>query len=429
MALSDGSNSAPREGSHASLETVVREWTRIGVTGFGGPPAHIALLRKLVVDREGWMDHHAFEDANAACSLLPGPSSTQLAIFCAYRVAGWPGAIVGGLGFIVPAVVMVLALSLVFLSSAPPDWIRGAGAGAGAAVAAVAVRAGGDLVRPSQARARHEGGSILRWGAYGLTGGVAAATIGPWLVLVLLGCGVLELLIRRASGEAAMALLAPLALLRSGAPSAGPHGGASSPLLRPFAALAALRDATPLAALVATGSVGDLVWTALKVGALSFGGGFVIVPLMQGDAVHAYHWMTNSEFLNAVALGQVTPGPVVATVAAVGYGAYGIGGGLLAALVAFLPSFSFILLGGGRFERLRANPLARAFLAGAGPAAIGAILGSAVPLAGALSCSWQFVVLGVAAIALLALRRGVVPVLLAAGAVGAVLALAGAPLP
>jgi chromate transporter len=395
----------------APLASVAREWTRIGVTGFGGPPAHIALLRKLVVDREGWMDHHAFEDANAACSLLPGPSSTQLAIFCAYRVAGWPGAIVGGLGFIVPAVVMVLALSLVFLSGSPPDWIRGAGAGAGAAVAAVAVRAGGDLLAPSRARARHDGGSLVRWAAYGIAGGVAAATIGPWLVLVLLACGLLELLIRRASAEGGFALLAPLLAL----PRSALGGG--------------LRDPTPLAALVATGSVGDLVWTALKVGALSFGGGFVIVPLMQGDAVHAYHWMSNTEFLNAVALGQVTPGPVVATVAAVGYGAYGIGGGLLAALVAFLPSFSFILLGGGRFERLRGNPLARAFLAGAGPAAIGAILGSAVPLTGALSELWQFVVLGLAALALLVVRRGVVSVLLAAGTLGAVVALAGGPLP
>jgi chromate transporter len=394
----------------APLETVAREWTRIGVTGFGGPPAHIALLRKLVVDREGWMDHHAFEDANAACSLLPGPSSTQLAIFCAYRVAGWPGAIVGGLGFIVPAVVLILALSLVFLSSSPPDWVRGAGAGAGAAVAAVAVRAGGDLLRPSRERARHDGGSLLRWAAYGVAGGLSAATIGPWLVLVLLGCGLLELLIRRAGGEGALSLLAPLVAL-------------------PRSALGGLLDATPLAALAATGSVGDLVWTALKVGALSFGGGFVIVPLMQGDAVHAYHWMSNSEFLNAVALGQVTPGPVVATVAAVGYGAYGIGGGLLAALIAFLPSFSFILLGGGRFERLRGNRLARAFLAGAGPAAIGAILGSAVPLAAALTCGWQYALLGVAAIALLVLRRGVVSVLLAAGAVGALVALAGGPLP
>lgn len=381
----------------APLATVAREWTRIGVTGFGGPPAHIALLRKLVVDRERWMDHHEFEDANAACSLLPGPSSTQLAIFCAYRVAGWPGAIVGGLGFIVPAVVLILALSVVFLSGSPPDWIRGAGAGAGAAVAAVAVRAGLDLLRPSYARAESEGGHLVRWAAYGAAGGIAAATIGPWLVLVLLGCGILELLIRRALAGEGLASVAPLLLM-------------------------------PLA-VVATGTVWDLVWTALKVGALSFGGGFVIVPLMQGDAVHAYHWMTNSEFLNAVALGQVTPGPVVATVAAVGYGAYGIGGGLLAALVAFLPSFSFILLGGDRFERLRGNPLARGFLAGAGPAAIGAILGSAIPLAGALTETWQFVVLAAAAVALLLARRGVVTVLLAAGAVGAVVALGGGPLP
>jgi chromate transporter len=400
----------------APLEEVAREWTRIGVTGFGGPPAHIALLRKLVVDREGWMDHHEFEDANAACSLLPGPSSTQLAIFCAHRVAGWPGAIVGGLGFIVPAVVLVLALSLVFLSGAPPDWIRGAGAGAGAAVAAVAVRAGLDLLGPSLARARAEAGSAVRWAAYGLAGGVAAATIGPWLVLVLLGCGLLELLIRRASWEGTAALLAPLALSRPGAGRG------------PLAFLAGLPPAAPLA-VVATGSVGDLVWTALKVGALSFGGGFVIVPLMQGDAVHAYHWMTNAEFLNAVALGQVTPGPVVATIAAVGYGAYGIGGGLLAALVAFLPSFSFILLGGDRFERLRANPLARGFLAGAGPAAIGAILGSAIPLSAALTETWQVLVLAAAALALLLARRGVVSVLLGAGCVGVVLALAGAPLP
>jgi chromate transporter len=409
--MTDADGAAPRE--EGSLAIVAREWTRIGVTGFGGPPAHIALLRKLVVDREGWMDHHEFEDANAACSLLPGPSSTQLAIFCAYRVAGWPGAIVGGLGFIVPAVVLILALSVVFLSGSPPDWIRGAGAGAGAAVAAVAVRAGLDLVRPSFGRARSEGGDLVRWAAYGAAGGVAAAAIGPWLVLVLLGCGLLELLIRRATaGEGTLSVLALFGL--------------------PKAALAAgLRDGAPLAplAVVATGTVGDLVWTALKVGALSFGGGFVIVPLMQGDAVHAYHWMSNTEFLNAVALGQVTPGPVVATVAAVGYGAYGIGGGLLAALVAFLPSFSFILLGGGRFERLRANPLARGFLAGSGPAAIGAILGSAIPLAGALTETWQALVLAAAALALLAARRGVVAVLLGAGAVGAVMALAGGPLP
>ena len=385
-------------GNRAPLATIAREWTRIGVTGFGGPPAHITLLRRLVVAREGWMDARSFEDAIAACNLLPGPASTQLAIFSAYRVGGWPGAIIGGLGFVVPAVVMVLALSTVFLASAPPDWIRVAGAGAGAAVAAVALRAGLDLVGPSFARVRADGRQEVRWFAYLAAGAIAGALTGAFLVLVLFACGLLELALRRRAAARTLAL-----------------------------------DGTPLALLAgvvaAGGGIGALCWTALKVGGLSFGGGFVIVPLMQGDAVHTYHWMTNSEFLNAVALGQVTPGPVTGTIAAVGYAAHGVGGALLAAAVAFIPSFSFILLGGGRFERLRANANARAFLDGAGPAAIGAIFGAAIPLAGALSEAWQFLVLGAAVLSLLALRRGIVFTLLAAGCAGVVIALAGGPVP
>jgi chromate transporter len=379
----------------APVRVIAREWLRIGLTGFGGPPAHVSLLRRLVVREEGWMDARAFEDANAACSLLPGPSSTQLSIFCAYRVGGPTGAVIGGLGFVVPAVVMVLALSVLFLASSPPLWVRGAGAGAGAAVAAVAVRAGSELVGPSYRHAMEGHGHRPRWLLYLLAGVVAAILIGPYLVLVLLACGLFEL-IRR-----------------------GWFSGATAFGWKPAA----------LTAAASTGGIGALAWTALKVGALSFGGGFVIIPLMQDDAVHVYHWMTNAQFLNAVALGQVTPGPVVATVAAVGYAAHGIGGGLLAAAVAFAPSFSFILLGGGRFEQLRGNDKARGFLDGAGPAAIGAILGSAVTLAGALHEGWQFAVLAAAAIALLIVRRGVVETLIAAGAVGVVLALAGASLP
>jgi chromate transporter len=381
----------------ASLGTIAREWTRIGVTGFGGPPAHIALLRRLVVDREGWMGAREFEDANAACGLLPGPASTQLMIFSAYRVGGARGAIVGGLGFVLPAVVMILALSVLFLAHAPPTWVRGAGAGAGAAVAAVAVHAGRSLMSPSFQRVRAEGRHETGWLAYLLAGAVAAALIGPYLVLVLLACGALELVLQRRSRGALGIHTGPLAVL---APAA-----------------------------IATGGAGALAWTALKVGALSFGGGFVIVPLMQDDAVHVYHWMTNAEFLNAVALGQVTPGPVVATVAAVGYAAHGLAGGLFAAAIAFAPSFSFILLGGGRFERLRGNADARAFLNGAGPAAIGAILGAAITLAAALTEAWQAGVLAAAAVALLLLGRGVVETLLAAGAVGVAAALLGAPLP
>jgi chromate transporter len=377
------------------LPTIAREWTRIGLTGFGGPPAHIALLRQLVVERRRWMQPHAFEDAIAACNLLPGPASTQLAIFCAYRVGGAAGAIVGGLGFVLPAVVLVLALSPLFLGHAPPLWVRGAGAGAGAAVAAVAVRAGLDLIGPSYSRARNNRARRARWAIYLLAGGLAAALIGSYLVLVLLASGLLELAIRR-----------------------------TRPRQRALSERFAL---VPIAA--AKGSLAALAWTAFKVGALAFGGGFVIIPLMQGDAVHVYHWMTNAQFLNAVALGQVTPGPVVATVAAVGYAAHGIGGGILAATVAFAPSFSFVLVGGLRFDRLRENGNARAFLEGAGPAAIGAIIGAAAPLAGALTETWQVAVLAGSAIALLVLRRGIVESLLGAGLVGTVLVIAGAAAP
>jgi putative chromate ion transporter len=136
---------------------------------------------------------------------------------------------------------------------------------------------------------------------------------------------------------------------------------------------------------VSLGTIGSLIWVAFKVGALSYGGGFVIIPLMQADAVNRYHWMTNSQFLSTVALGQVTPDPVVQTVSAVGHAAAGVVGGLIAAIVVFTPSFTFVLLGGNRFEQLRAKQHVRAFLDGAGPAAIGGIIGAGISLASALT--------------------------------------------
>src|SRR5205807_1126233 len=163
----------------------------------GGPPAHIALLRALCVDRRDWLDAREFQDAIAACNLLPGPASTQLAIFCAWRVRGRVGALAGGMAFIVPGLIVILASAVLF-------------------VAARAVRTAG--------------------------------------------------------------------------PARGPGAAAGAGVLLPVA------------------------WTAFKVGALSFGGGFVIIPLMQADAT-GHHWMTSAQFLNGVALGQVTPGPVVQTVA------------------------------------------------------------------------------------------------------------------
>ena len=141
---------------------------------------------------------------------------------------------------------------------------------------------------------------------------------------------------------------------------------------------------------------------------------------MQHDAVTTYHWMSAAQFLNAVALGQVTPGPVVQTVAVVGFAAGGLVGGLLAALVAFAPSFLFVIVGGPHFGRLRANARAQSFLTGAGAAAIGAIMGASIPLGLALSHLWQLGVLALAAAWLLALRRGVLPAIVGAALLGVV---------
>jgi chromate transporter len=372
------------------LGTILREWGRIGCIGFGGPPTHIKLLRELCVERNGWLDGQEFEDAIAACNLLPGPASTELAIYCAWRLRGWAGALIGGAAFIIPGLIVILALSALFLVKSPPLWVLGAGAGAGAAVPAVAVNAGTSLIGASWQRRR----KTIRWLIYLAAGVAAAATIGVWLVLVLLGCGLIELTVELAARGDGQQLRGVLA---APAAAAGVIGG---------------------------GVLLSVAWVAFKVGALSFGGGFVIIPLMQADAVGHYHWMTGAQFLNAVALGQITPGPVVQTVAVVGYAAAGLIGGILASVVAFTPSVVFVLAGGRRFDRVRGDRRARAFLDGSGPAAIGAILGSAISLTRALTHPWQYAVLAVALILLLPLRRGVVPTLLAAAATGVTIALA-----
>src|SRR4051812_3354045 len=159
----------------ASAGTVLREWGRLGCIGFGGPPTHIALLRDLCVRRREWLSDREFEDAIAACNLLPGPASTQLAIFCAWRVRGALGGVRGGLGFGVPGPAGLLAPAGVFLAGRPPGWTRGAGAGGGAAGAAAAAHAATSLMPGSFGRVA--GAGRLRWVVYLTLGAVAAATV------------------------------------------------------------------------------------------------------------------------------------------------------------------------------------------------------------------------------------------------------------
>jgi len=395
------------------LSVIAREWSRIGVTGFGGPPAHIALLRRLCVRQNSWLSEAEFEDGIAATSLLPGPASTQLAIFCGWRLAGPAGAIVAGTCFIVPGLIIILALSVLFLAHSPPTWVTGAAAGAGASVPAIAVAAAVGLMPASWRRAGKTSAARARWVGYLLAGGVAANLAGQFLVAVLLGCGLTEWLVTRrarGSGRGDRAVTGGAGeQARDGHSRPGPAA-----MLAPMAAKA-----------VTAGALGSLTWVAIKVGALSFGGGFVIIPLMQHDAVRTYHWMTTAQFLSAVALGQVTPGPVVLTVGVVGYAAAGIAGGLLAVFVAFAPSFVFVMAGGRHFDAFRRSTSAQTFLQGAGPAAIGAIAGASITLGLGLTQLWQVAVLAAAAGWLLVLRRGVVAAILGAAAVGIIVALAG----
>jgi chromate transporter len=419
------------------LATIAGQWARMGVIGFGGPPAHIVLLRALCVDNRGWLSAREFEDGLAAANLMPGPASTQLAIFCAWKLRGAAGAVLGGVCFIVPGLVIILALAALFLAGSPPLWVQGAAAGAGAAVPAVAVQAAVSLLPASRKRMGAKRAARARWLAYLAAGAAASATAGPFVVAVLFACGLAEVAVQLraatgpSSGLPAGGVLGGLPFL-AGLAHGGPvlaRTALGSSALR-SSALAGRNLAGPAIAgpAIAAGGIGALAWVAIKVGALSFGGGFVIIPLMQHDAVVTYHWMTGAQFLNAVALGQVTPGPVVLTVAVVGYAAAGIGGGLLAALIAFLPSFIFVIAGGPHLGRLRASDRAQSFLSGSGAAAIGAIAGAAIPLGLELGHWWQAAVLLLAGVWLLALRRGAVTALLCSAGLGVIAALAGAPL-
>jgi len=368
------------------LHVIAREWGRLGVIGFGGPPAHIALLRRLSVEQNPWLSAEEFEHAVTATSLLPGPASTQLVIYAAWRLRGARGALLGGLCFIAPGLCLIIALSALFFARHPSSGVLGAALGAGAAVPAIAARTAWQLGAPSW-RQRRGAGLRARAFVYCVLGAVVTLVAPSLVVLVLLTCGAAEVVARR---------------------------GVRHGFVAGFAATHP----------VALGAWGALGWVAFKVGALSYGGGFVIVPLMQHDVVATYHWMSGTQFLNAVALGQITPGPVVLTVSAVGYAVHGLSGAALATVVAFAPSFLLIIAGARFFDRLRTDPSVASFLAGAGPSVIGAIGASSVTLAMLLTHPWQWGLLAMASMWTLVLRRGTTSLLVVAGVAGALITLA-----
>ena len=261
----------------------------------------------------------------------------------------------------------------------------------------MALNAASDLAPGELAPGRDRAGGERPLDRLLLAGGISAATIGPFLVLVLSS-------VRRSRDR-----------------SFGPGGRADRRpgLSQPVAVVPSRwRDRRGRQ---------HCAWVAFKVGALSYGGGFVIIPLMQHDAVVTYHWMTGAQFLNAVALGQITPGPVVQTVAVVGYAAGGVWGGLLAAVVAFAPSFVFIMAGAAHFDRLRTDRGSRPSSSGAGSAVDRRHRRFGIPLGLALWPPMAAGCTGVGGVLVAGVTTGRGPALLAAGAIGAVAVLVGAP--
>lgn len=336
---------------------LIARFARLGWTGFGGPPAHVAQMRRQWVD-SGDVEAQEFTDAFGAVSLLPGPASTQLALWLGWRAKRLPGMVVAGALFITPSVLLVTLLATKLRGHGTlAHLVEWAALGASAVVPAIALWSAINIVKaPWRAGVSDIPSTHYRLlSAAGLIGGLASSYVNP--VISLLAIALAYLTIRRVIPQGAL--------------------------------LAGIATGSPLS---------TIWWMALKVGALSFGGGFVIVPMMRADVIHQ-HWISSSLFASAVALGQVTPGPVVATVAAIGVLRGGIHVGLLAAAIAFAPSFFFIGVLSPHFSRLRASLSGRLVTGALGASAAGMIAASGVLLAVAERQWWLGIVTAVAGVA------------------------------
>jgi len=324
-----------RQARAAALLELARLFLRLGATAFGGPAAHVAMMEHEVVRRRGWLTREEFLDLLGATNLIPGPNSTEMAIHVGHRRAGWPGLLVAGLCFIVPATVITWALAWAYVRYGRLPEATGLLYGVKPVIIAVVLQA--------------------LWGL----GRSALKTRG--LVVVALACaalsaaGVDELVLLFGAG-AAMALGRRL---RQGA--AAPPALALAPL--PALGLGALATAQPF-------QLTTLFLVFLKVGAVLFGSGYVLLAFLRSELVVRLGWLSEAQLIDAIAVGQVTPGPVFTTATFVGYLLGGHMGATAATIGIFLPAFFFVAASGPLVPRLRRSPLAAAFLDGVNVASL-----------------------------------------------------------
>ncbi|HLQ39239.1 MAG TPA: chromate efflux transporter [Planctomycetota bacterium] len=339
-----------------SLRPLLRYLLWLGATGFGGPIALVGYMQRDLVERRGWFSQQDYREGLALAQAAPGPLAAQLAIYLGWLRGGLAGATLAGLAFVLPSLLMVLLLSWLYLRFGGLDWMQGAFYGIGAAVIAIIARSAFKLAKTTLGKER-----LLDVVCVG--NAVAVAWTESELVWVFVASALLVWVVRcrPMTGAAALAPLVPFG-------SCGTFGSAVDWL---WTGLHGPADGATFA---------HIAWFFSAAGAFVFGSGLAIVPFLHGGVVHDFGWLSERQFLDAVAVAMITPGPVVITVAFVGYLAAGPLGGVLAALGTFLPCWLFVVVPAGWFRRNADNRHLRAVVDGLTAAATGAIAGAAFVL-------------------------------------------------
>jgi len=330
-----------------SLWTLATAFLKLGTIAFGGPAAHIALMEEEFVRRRQWLTQQEFLDRLGAANLIPGPSSTEMAIYIGYTKRGWPGLIVAGCCFIIPAAILVCAIAAAYVRYGSMPRVGGVLYALKPVVIAVVLQAFWKLARSAV--------KTVWLGALG----IAAAALSFFQadsLLVLAGAGLLAgLPVLLGKFKSKSATTAALIWLNTSLP------------LRPrvlltTTALTTTAAASGLAAMPF--SLWRLFLTFLKIGSVLFGSGYVLLAFLRSDFVLRLHWLTEKQLLDSVAVGQVTPGPVFTTATFIGYLVGGIPGAAVATLAIFLPGFLLVAVSGPLIPRIRRSPLAGAILDG-----------------------------------------------------------------
>ncbi len=330
-----------------SLGALSSYFLRLGAIGFGGPIALVGFMERDLVERRRWVSEDEFREGLALAQLAPGPLAAQLAIYVGWLRGRLTGATLVALAFIAPSFLMVLALSVVYVRYGGLPWIVAAFYGIGAAVIAIIVRSALRLARKTLS------GDRLLWLVFGVNALVTAVTASE-ILWVLLASGLVALVVR---------------------------GGLSE--LRPSVTARIIPVPVALASLTMTTGLPQLTHLFLffaKASLVVFGSGLAVVPFLYGVVVQSEGWLNDRQFLDAVAVSMITPGPVVITVAFIGYLVSGAGGAVVSALGMFLPTYLVVVLLAPSFRRISRHAAARAFVAGVTAAATGAIAGAAYVL-------------------------------------------------